>query len=134
MSAPKHTPTPWQVYEGGNFVKIGSDGYDAYVEKESYLAGPFCVGETNCHQSKDHDFTMELALANATFIVHAVNSYAERHLVLQECLAYFSDVEADDALGHALFKRIEKLLHPAMPNMLADGNGSPKLKAAEQGS
>lgn len=121
MNAPKHTPTPWHVGSPWHTdeIWIGSTEHDIQRIALCRDLGTF--------EGTERDE------ANAALIVHAVNSYSERHLVLQEALAYFSDVAADDALGHALFKRIEKLLHPPVANMLADQTPKQKKGGVAQG-
>lgn len=63
------------MYVGGNFVKIGGAGYDEYVEKEHYLAGPFCVAAVECNAHPKHDYDMLKAIDNAEVLLTAVNAY-----------------------------------------------------------
>lgn len=73
--ADRSTPRPWHAYVGGNFVKIGCEGYDEYVEKEHYLAGPFCVARMECNAKDDHSYDMLKAIDNAEVLLIAVNGH-----------------------------------------------------------
>lgn len=78
MSTPSHTPEPWHVYEGGNFVKIGAEGYDEYIEQEHYLGGPLCVADVEDDFHKREKLTEDHAKAmiNGARIVTCVNALA----------------------------------------------------------
>jgi hypothetical protein len=73
--ADRSTPRPWHAYVGGNFVKVGCEGYDEYVEKEHYLAGPFCVLSMECNAKADYSYDMLKAVDNVEVLLTAVNAY-----------------------------------------------------------
>lgn len=81
----KHTPTPWVVYEGLNFVRIGAKDYAEYINAESYLGGPMHVATMNHNQSEDHNPTHDLAMANGELIVRAVNAHEQVLEALEDC-------------------------------------------------
>jgi hypothetical protein len=45
---------PWHVYKGGNFTCVVAEGYEEWVEKHSYIAGPFLVCQVDSEDS-DHN-------------------------------------------------------------------------------
>jgi hypothetical protein len=53
MRDDKVTPGPWHVHEGGNFVRVAADGYEEFVERESYLGGPLCIANVAYGQADD---------------------------------------------------------------------------------
>ncbi len=67
----KHSPGPWHVVVGGNFVVVGSEGYGEYVERTSYGGGPKLVATINYAQSKGHSSTPALAESNGRLIAAA---------------------------------------------------------------
>lgn len=85
----KATPLPWHIYEGGNFVRIGAEGYDEYVQKNSYLGGPLHVAEVNFHATEGHDADPAKALANAEIMVLATRC----HTALVDALRAYMFVE-----------------------------------------
>ncbi len=68
-------PLPWFSYVGGNFIKIGTEGYNEHVDREHYLAGPFCVGKMECNATTDHKYDMPKAIANTEVLLISVNTY-----------------------------------------------------------
>lgn len=73
----KHTPPPWEVYEGGNFLKIRSMA-------KPYNEAGYLNRETNgfiCDVDLFPGFDVKAALPDAEFIVRAVNAY-ETHVKL----------------------------------------------------
>ncbi len=70
-----HTPTPWECFYGGNFVKIGARGFKAWTRKHHYLGGPLSVLEVHYYQHEDYDSNPEQAIANAQFILRACNNH-----------------------------------------------------------
>ena len=70
------TPGPWVVHEGGNYMFVGGPGYLEYVDRESYLGGPFAIAEVNYKQTATHDEDREQAIANARLIAAAPELYS----------------------------------------------------------
>lgn len=70
------TPRPWHIYEGGNFVRIGAEGYNEFIERKHYLGGPLAVAEAHYNATENYEADHDKAMANARLIVEAVNSYA----------------------------------------------------------
>ncbi len=69
----KHSTGKLVVYRGGNFTKIGTLEFPAYVKKNHYLEGPYGIAGMNSNQSEDHSYTMEQAEANADRLVDCWN-------------------------------------------------------------
>jgi hypothetical protein len=81
MSNEKATARPWEIFEGGNFVKIGAQGYVEWTERKHYLGGPLSVAEMEYNATESYRSNHAKALANAKLIVTAVN---ERDALLAE--------------------------------------------------
>lgn len=98
---------PLHVYRGGNFVRIGAEGYDEYVEKESYLGGPLCIAEVRADR-EDYSYDGDLALARAEEIVHRVNCYDD---LLNCCRLALMIVRPGDCVhGDVLRKNLEEIV------------------------
>ncbi len=84
MSEVKPSPGPWHVYEGGNFVTVGMEGYNQYVAHKGYLAGPYCIAHVEHHQSHDHTPTHEQAMANGKLLAAAPTMQEALRRVLRD--------------------------------------------------
>lgn len=77
----EHTPTPWHLMSVGQSFRICTvEGWD-FVAQNHYLAGaPFVATINDDFRTKIDDGEIQnpdLALANAQFIILAVNSHAD---------------------------------------------------------
>lgn len=63
-----HTPGPWEVFEGGNFVRVVAQGYHERRVASGYLGGPFSVAEMNYCATENYEPDPQKALANANLI------------------------------------------------------------------
>lgn len=72
----EHSPLPWHVYEGGNFVNVATEGYEDYVNKHHYLGGPFSVASMEYNATPSYKSDHKKAMANAHLIVECVNQHA----------------------------------------------------------
>jgi len=66
-----HTPGPWEIVEGGNFVKVGAKGFQHWIEKHHYLGGPLSVADVQRNATDDYKENHALAMANAKLIAAA---------------------------------------------------------------
>ncbi len=67
----KHTPGPWEIYEGGNFVRIGASGFIKDSDVRGYMGGPLSVAEVEHNATDNHDPNHKKAMANARLIAAA---------------------------------------------------------------
>ncbi len=68
MGQISYTPGPWEILEGGNFIRVGARGYSDWTDRHGYLGGPLAIADVEYRASNDYSDTPELARANAQLI------------------------------------------------------------------
>lgn len=87
----RHTPGPWEVFEGGNFVKIVAKGYHERRKstESGYVGGPLSVGEAQYYATENYDQDHEKALANARLMAAAPDLLQTLKAILDSnCLCF----------------------------------------------
>lgn len=66
--AEKATDGPWEVFEGGNFVRLGVEGFIKDSDRRGYMGGPLSVAELEYAATEDHSHNHQTAMGNAEFM------------------------------------------------------------------
>ncbi len=77
------TPGPWEVFEGGNFVRIGAAGYVEWSNAHHYCGGPLSVAEAEYNATENYDSDHEKAMANGRLIAAAPELYGALESIMK---------------------------------------------------
>lgn len=85
MSKAQHSPTPWEINDVCNQLEEDYDGSDIVISKDNYpLVTVRGTNDMSCLEDEDLE-KMELeVVANAEFVVKAVNCHDELLAALEE--------------------------------------------------
>lgn len=116
------TPGPWEVFEGGNFVRVGSVGYIEQAKRTGYIGGPLFVAEANYHATEGQKSDHQKAVA----IGHLIAAAPELLEALKAACCWVSEItEADDkrALDMRETEHRRDLLLPKLRAAIAKAQG-----------